>query len=184
MLSLSYNVSERCYLEAAKRMLEAADDKELCQKIDVRYSYGQVSTEEYRNHYNPDFWLMRKVSWILSVPFRLIAVVAALIESAIDSLRKDQVSSRINLFCAARLVEHAAGDFICLFNDRIGQHWTTDAYVHIKLYFLAQQAIDQRQKAFDSWFLDPSKVQLNNLREVHESIRKINESIDPWARSQ
>ncbi|KAF3361771.1 hypothetical protein PHSC3_001661 [Chlamydiales bacterium STE3] len=103
------------------------------------------------------------------MPFRLIAAFAALINSAIDSLRKDQVNSRINLFCASRLVECAAGDLICIFNDRIGQHWTTDAYVHMKLYFLAKQDIDLRQEAFDLWFLHPLEVQSNRLKSVNES---------------
>lgn len=172
MLELSYNCSECCYLEAAKRMLGAADNQELCQKIDVRYSYGQVNAEEYRNHYNPDFWLMRKVSWILSVPFRFIAAVAALAESAIDSLRQNHLSSKINLFCAVRLFEYAAGDFICFFNDQKGQHWTTDAYVHIKLYLLAKQTLDQRQEAFNKWFLQP-------LEMLHDNLRHINKSMPP-----
>ena len=81
MLSLSYNGSERCYIEAAKKTFEAADEKQLCEKIDVRFSYGKVSAEEYRNYYNPDFWVLRKVSWIITVPFRLVVAIAALTES-------------------------------------------------------------------------------------------------------
>src|SRR5262245_39301402 len=106
MLSFSYNISERCYLEVAKKTLDAADDKEFCQKIDVRYSYGKVSNEEYRKHYDSDFWLSRKVSWILSVPFRLICAIFAIAEAAIDLGRGDHISSKINLFSTVRLLEY------------------------------------------------------------------------------
>lgn len=150
MFGLSFNISERCYLEETKKTLGATDTKELCEKIVVLFSYGQVSSEAFRNHYDPSLWVMRKVSWILSAPFRLAFAIAALALSAIDVGRRDYLSSKTNLYSAVRFVEYAIGDLICIFNDRIGQHWTTDAYVHIKLYTLAsQQSVAERQLAFD-----------------------------------
>lgn len=176
MLNFSYNVSESCYIEAAKKTFEVNDYKELCEKIDVRFSYGKVSTEEYRNHYDPEFWQLRKVSWILSVPFRLLGAIAAFTESLINLALKDNASSKINRFCTVRLCESAVGALLCIFNDRIGQQWTTDADVHIKFYFLAKQELHLRQKAFNEWFRSPLEI----LKEFNQNLRDVNNSVPVW----
>lgn len=176
MFNLSYNFGERPYIDAAKKTFETADYKELCQKIDVRYSYGKVSTQEFQNYYAPEFWPLRKVSWIITVPIWLVAAIAAFTESLID---KDITSSKINRFSAVRLCQRAFGDLLCIFNDRIGQQWTTDAHAHIKFYFLAKQKPELRQKAFNEWFRSPLEI----LEEFNEGLRKANDSLPPWARA-
>jgi hypothetical protein len=109
------------------------------------------------------------------VPFRIIVAIIALASAIKDFVCRDKDSAKMNLFSTVRLLEYAAGDLICIFNDEMGQHWTTDAYVHIKFYLFVKQPIELRQKAVKEWFSPP-------LEYFQKLLSEVNNSLPPWAK--
>lgn len=145
-MSILVSNMARCFFSAARMTFGAQSDEELCEKLDLRYSYGSVDLEEFSKAYNPAGWQVRKVSWILEAPLDLVLSTAVLGASFLLCKKEDETKGCI--FVSARLLEHAAGSILCIFNDKVGMHWHADASAHTTLYTMACVPIAERKIAY------------------------------------